>query len=359
MPAGGAARSCTAASTMGACSRVPDAAGMGIVDAGMAGEGRLDTSEAAAAVVGQAGLAEAAYDQDVAVPPKMDGEVVGGKPGDVVQTKRRDGQGMRNCRFAQVDNWEASLKDGQRQLFGPTPVDHGVEFEGQEFLDDGELGSRPLGVAGYTGVDRDKLEPQAPGGLVNGILYLQPEGIVAGVAEADNQVTGHGGRIGPNEISVNRQGAARDASGGLAPPFASSQAGQRAPGNLDDIARLKLARHFAQKTCPLLAVGAGQHLHAVGGNILDDAFEAVVGEKADIERAGAIAGIEQLHFARLFRNPGNPPANEHEISLSWRQRNGIPVDNVEVTACGDQHVACVNVGVAEHKLLGQFLRHPR
>ena len=210
MPAGGCGEIVYGSLDHGACSCVPDAARMGIVDAGIAGKGSLDAREAAAAVVGQTGLAEAAYDQNVAIPPKVSGELVGGKPGDVVQTKRRDGQGMRNGRFAQVDNGQAGLEDGQRQLFGPAPVDHGVEFEGQEFLDDGELGSRPLRVAWYTGVDGDKLDPQAPGGLVNGILYLQPEGIVAGVAESDNQVTGHAGRIGPNVRSVNWGDAARN-----------------------------------------------------------------------------------------------------------------------------------------------------
>ena len=182
---------------------VPDAARMGIVDAGIAGEGSLDAREAAAAVVGQTGLAEAAYDQNVAIPPKMSGEVVGGKPGDVVQAERRDGQGMRNGRFAQVDNGQAGLEDGQRQLFGPTPVDHGMQFEGEKFLDDGKLGSRSLGIARHARVNRDKLDSQAPGSLVDGVFYLQPEGIVAGVTEADNQVTGHACRIGPNVRSVN------------------------------------------------------------------------------------------------------------------------------------------------------------
>ena len=38
----------------------------------------------AVTVVGQAGLAKAAYDQNVTISPKVSGQVVGGKPGNVV-----------------------------------------------------------------------------------------------------------------------------------------------------------------------------------------------------------------------------------------------------------------------------------
>ncbi len=58
---------------------------------------------------------------------------------------------------------------------------------------------------------------------------------------------------------------------------------------------------------------------------------------------------------RQIPNARYPPAHEHEIALPWRQRDGVPVYDVEVTTGADQHVAGVNVGVAKDMLLRQPL----
>lgn len=91
-----------------------------------------------------------------------------------------------------------------------------------------------------------------------------------------------------------------------------------------------------------------QQLLRVGANIRQGARKPIVGERVRVDGRAAVAAQEPGCLARADELTAQTTDAKHQIALAWSEQNLIPINDPEPLFGVDQHVARVDVVVAEH-----------
>src|SRR5581483_784651 len=85
---------------------------------------------------------------------------------------------------------------------------------------------------------------------------------------------------------------------------------------------------------------------AVFGEIDDDAFVAVEGDRDRIELYGSVAVEKPSRLARIVPSAADPASDEHQVAFGAREHGTIPIHDLDACAASDQDIAGVQIRMA-------------